>query len=160
MQLKYWEWEAQPYKEKIKSPSLKHLTDILFENETHAYRFARALQFVKEKKYARLKDFPPDLPKATWLRYLEYAVQLGLLDKGANGVYEMTNRFSTPLHNIADYYKRWRESEGTEELSILYPRAQKGTYRQTDAANHSLEEDASSATQSNSIAQSESDAID
>lgn len=128
MNLKYWEWEAQPLKEKMKSPSVKHLTDVLFENETHAYRFARTLEYVKAKKYARLKDFPKDLPKATWLRYLEYAVQLGILDKSSSGVYELTNRFSNPLRNLADYYKKWRETESPEDLAVTYPRAKKGTY--------------------------------
>jgi hypothetical protein len=128
LNLKYWEWEAQPFKEKMKTPSVKDLALLFFTNETHAYRFARVLEFVKEKKYARLKDFPKDLPKATWLRYLDYAVQLGLLDKSSSGVYELTNRFSNPLRNVADYYKKWRETEGASELSIAFPRARTGAY--------------------------------
>ncbi len=128
MNLKDWEWEAQPLKEKLKTPTLRPLAMLLFENETHAYRFSRVLEFVKQKKYARLKDFPADLPKATWLRYIEYAVQLGMLDKSSSGVYELTNRFSNPLRNVADYYKKWREIEGAEDLSLAFPRARKGPY--------------------------------
>ncbi len=125
MNLKYWEWESAAFKEKMKNPSIKHITSILFENETQAYRFALTLDFVKRKKYAKLKDFPKDLPKATWLRYLEYGVQLGMLDKSSSGVYELTNRFSNPLRNLSDFYKKWRESDSSENLQINYPRAKK-----------------------------------
>ncbi|MEK6924596.1 MAG: hypothetical protein AABW54_05145 [Candidatus Micrarchaeota archaeon] len=128
MNHKYWEWEAMPHKEKLKRPSLRHLTDGLFENETQAYRFARALQFLKERGVARLQHFPGDLPKATWLRYLEYGVQLGMVDKSGDKVYSVTNRFTNSLRNFADYFDRWRKEGGAEELAVLYPRAEKGRY--------------------------------
>ena len=124
MNLKYWEWEAQPAKEKMKAPSIRHLADILFENETHKYRFSRAVLFVRERGIARLSDMPKDLPKATWLRYLEYATQLGILDKTTSG-YALTNRFSTPLRNLAEWYEKWRKKEGVEDAALLYPLAKK-----------------------------------
>jgi hypothetical protein len=124
MELKYWEWEAQPAKEKMKSPSIKHLADVLFGNETHKYRFCRAVLFVKGRGIARLSDMPGDLPKATWLRYLEYATQLGILDKTTSG-YAVTNRFSTPLRNLAEWYEKWRKREEAEDLDVLFPFAKK-----------------------------------
>ncbi|MCX6767662.1 MAG: hypothetical protein NTY90_02965 [Candidatus Micrarchaeota archaeon] len=124
MNLKYWEWEAQPVKEKLKAPSIRHLADILFENDTHKYRFCRAMLFVKEKGIARLSDMPNDLPKATWLRYLEYATQLGLLDKTTSG-YALTNRFSTPLRNLAEWYEKWRKRGEAEDAGVLFPLAKK-----------------------------------
>lgn len=138
MNLKYWEWEASAFKDKMKNPSIKHLTSILFENETQAYRFAITLGFVKKKKYAKLKDFPQNLPKATWLRYLEYGVQLGMLDKSSNGVYELTNRFSNPLRNLSDFYKKWREIEVQEDLDLSYPRAKKQTFSNKQSSSNTF----------------------
>ncbi len=124
MNLKYWEWEAQPAKEKMRAPSIKNLADVLFGNETHKYRFCRAILFVKEKGIARLSDMPKDLPKATWLRYLEYATQLGVLDKTTSG-YALTNRFSTPLRNLAEWYEKWRRKAENEDAGLLFPLAKK-----------------------------------
>ena len=115
-----------PHKEKLKSPSVKHLTDTLFESETQAYRFAQCLQFLKERGVAKLQHFPADLPKATWLRYLEYGVQIGMLEKTGDKVYSITNRFTNSLKNFAEFYDRWRKQGSAEDLTVLYPRAEKG----------------------------------
>lgn len=126
MDHKYWEWEAQPLKEKLKTPSIKPLTDVLFgDDETQAYRFAKAMTFLRKRGVARLKDFPNDLPKATWFRYLEYAVQIGFIEKSGDGVYSMTNRFTNSLKNFAEYYDKWRKDDKDEEIDYLYPRARK-----------------------------------
>lgn len=120
--LKYWEWENHPTKAKMEKPSIKHLCDLLFENDTHAYRFARLLMHFKERKTLRLRDLPTEeLPKATWHRYLIYAEQLGIAKK-EHGVYELTNRFSNPLRNLADYYNRWYKEGGMEDLTYIYPK--------------------------------------
>ncbi len=126
MNHKYWEWEAQPLKEKLKNPSIKDLTNVLFgSDETQAYRFAKTISFLRKRGVARLKDFPSDLPKATWFRYLEYAVQIGMAEKNGEGIYSMTNRFTNSLKNYADYYDKWRKDDKEEELDYLYPRARK-----------------------------------
>ncbi len=117
-----------PHKEKLRGLSIKHLTDSLFENETHAYRFAMAIQFLRQRGVAKLQHFPPELPKATWLRYLEYGVQLGMIDKSGDKVYSITNRFTNSVKNYADFYDKWRKDGAAEDLAVLYPRAQKGKY--------------------------------
>jgi hypothetical protein len=122
MNLKYWEWENHPTKEKAARPSVKHLCDVLFENDAQAYRFARLLTFFKQRKTLRLRDLPTDeLPKATWHRYLGYAERLGLVKK-EHGVYELTNRLSNPLRNLADFYNKWYKEAGAEDLAYLYPK--------------------------------------
>jgi len=122
LNLKYWEWEARPAKDKMATPSVRHLCEVLFENDTHAYRFARLLMHFKERKTLRLRDLPTEeLPKATWHRYLVYAEQLGLAKK-EHGVYELTNRFSNPLKNLADYYNKWYKDAGVEDLTYIYPK--------------------------------------
>lgn len=122
MNIKYWEWENQPTKEKVAKPSVRYLCDALFENDTHAYRFAKLLMHFKERKTLRLRDLPTtELPKATWHRYLNYAEQLGLVKK-EHGVYELTNRFSNPTRNFAEFYSRWYKEGSVEDLAILYPK--------------------------------------
>src|SRR5574337_164912 len=99
MPIKYWEYEDAPLKEKLKDPNVKEVAKIYFENETKAYRFARALYEVKQKKQLRLKDCNPELPLATWKRYLDFGVTVGIL-KHEGGMYEFTDRYSKPLKNI------------------------------------------------------------
>lgn len=122
MSIKYWEFEDAPLKEKLKSPSVKEVAKIYFDNETRAYRFAMALQAVKKGKELRLKDCGPDLPIATWKRYLDYGVAVGIL-KHENNTYSFTDRYSKPLRNISTYIKSWMESQSEEDLGILFANA-------------------------------------
>ncbi len=125
MTIKYWEFEDAPLKEKLKSPSVKEIAKIYFDNETKAYRFARALQEVKKSGEVRLKDCSKDLPLATWKRYLDYGVSVGLL-KHENNAYSFTDRFSKPLKNIAVYIKSWMDSKFEEDMGILFANAKMG----------------------------------
>jgi hypothetical protein len=129
MDLHYWEWETTPSREKMKAPSIKEIARVLFDNETQQYRFAKAMLLVKEKQFLKLRECPGDLPLSTWKRYLDYAVQLGMLNH-ENNTYSLANRFSTPAKNFADYYEKWlREGNGNEDLTILFPAAKKGKER-------------------------------
>jgi len=114
MNMKYWEWETAPFKERVKKPGVKDVAKVFFENETQAFRFASALMEVKKKGRLRLRDCPPELPIATWKRYLDYGVQVGLL-KHEEEAYEFTDRFSTPVRNFAAFVKEWVEKGGTDE---------------------------------------------
>ncbi len=125
MPIKYWEYEDAPLKEKLKDVSVKHVAKIYFENETKAYRFARALYEVKERKELRLRDCPADLPQATWKRYLDYGVTVGILKHEA-GLYSFTDRYSKPLKNIATYIGEWIGSDKKEDLSIIFASAKTG----------------------------------
>lgn len=125
MPIKYWEYEDAPLKEKLKDVSVKHVAKIYFENETKAYRFARALYEVKERKELRLRDCPNDLPQATWKRYLDYGVTVGILKHEA-GVYSFTDRYSKPLKNIATYIGEWINSDKKEDLGIVFASAKTG----------------------------------
>ncbi len=130
MNFKYWQWEAHELVEKKKKPSVREIALVIEDNETSAYRLARVLALVKSKGAIQLKQMPPDLPKATWHRYLEHAYRLGLLDKKDNTYFKI-NRFTNPLKNFADYYEKWLEKEGAEseeELRTLFPNAEKGRY--------------------------------
>ena len=124
MNLRYWEWETAPFKEKVKSPSVKDIARVFFENETQAYRFASALSEVKRKGKLRLAECSPDLPVATWKRYLDYGVQVGLL-KHENDSYEFTDRFSTPVRNFSLFVREWVEKGGEEDLAVLFAFAKK-----------------------------------
>ncbi|MCL4404644.1 hypothetical protein M1583_01475, partial [Candidatus Marsarchaeota archaeon] len=73
----------------------------------------------------RLKDVPKSIPVATAKRYLDYAVQIGLL-KHENAVYEVTDRYSKPFKNIAAYIKAWMESNSEEDLEVDFPNAKQG----------------------------------
>ena len=119
MSIKYWEFEDAPLREKLRSPSIREVAQIYFDNETRAYRFAMALQAVKKAKELRLKDCGSELPIATWKRYLDYGVAVGLL-RHENGTYGFTDRYTKPLRNIALYIKAWMESESGEDLAILF----------------------------------------
>ncbi|HEV8290181.1 MAG TPA: hypothetical protein VGQ00_04505 [Candidatus Norongarragalinales archaeon] len=123
LNLKYWEWEALPFQEKMRALSFKPVAQALFKDETKAYRFTRTIMHVKQKGSATLSTMPGDLPKATWHRYLEYGVQLGMLDKTDGGTYVLTNRLSTPLRRIADYYDKWKKEGEHEEAQHLFPSA-------------------------------------
>lgn len=125
MPIKYWEYEDAPLKEKLKDLSVKHVAKIYFENETKAYRFARALCEVKKRKELRLKDCSEDLPQATWKRYLDFGVMVGIL-KHEGGYYSFTDRYSKPLKNIAVYINEWVGSSKEEDLDLLFAGAKTG----------------------------------
>ena len=125
MAIKYWEFEDAPMKEKLKSPNVRELAKIYFENETKAYRFARALCEVKLKKELRLRDCAADLPQATWKRYLDFGVTVGIL-KHEGGAYSFTDRYSKPLRNIGLYITEWINSPKEEDLSITFASARTG----------------------------------
>ncbi len=122
MSIKYWEFEDAPLKEKLKGANVRDVAKIFFDNETEAYRFAALLLEVKKLKKLRLKDVPGTIPLATAKRYLDYAVQLGLLSHEGTA-YELTDRFSRPLRNIASYIKAWMESQVIDDLSVQFPNA-------------------------------------
>ena len=124
MAIKYWEFEDAPLKEKLKSPSVRNLAKIFFDNETEAYRFGSLLLEVKRRKELRLKDVGKDIPISTAKRYLDFAVELGIL-KHENSTYMLTDRFTRPLRNIATYIKAWMESEAEEDLDVEFPMARK-----------------------------------
>ena len=110
MAIKYWEFEDAPLKEKLKGVNVKDVAKLFYDNETEAYRFAALLLEVKKKGAMRLKEVPQNIPIATAKRYLDFAVQTGLL-KHENNAYELTDRFSKPFRNIAAYIKAWMESD-------------------------------------------------
>ncbi len=122
MSIKYWEFEDAPLREKLKSPTVREVAKIYFDNETRAYRFAMALQKVKKAKALRLKDCSDELPTATWKRYLDYGVAVGLLKHEGNA-YSLTDRYTRPLRNISAYIKSWMESEKEDDLAILFANA-------------------------------------
>jgi len=120
--IKYWEFEDAPLKEKLKNPNVRELAKIYFENETKAYRFAKALIEVKKHGELRLKDCGKELPLATWKRYLDFGVNVGIL-KHENNAYSFTDRYSKPLKNIAIYIKSWIESQNIEDVDTLFVNA-------------------------------------
>ena len=122
MAIKYWEFEDAPLKEKLKSPNVKELAKIYFENETRAYRFAKALLQVKTKNSLRLKDCDATLPIATWKRYLDFGVAVGIL-KHEENAYSFTDRYSKPFKNIAVYIKAWVDSHDSEDADVLFANA-------------------------------------
>ncbi|MGC8547823.1 MAG: hypothetical protein ACP5MC_02360 [Candidatus Micrarchaeia archaeon] len=122
MAIRYWEYEDAPLKEKLKNPSVKDIAKIYFENETKAYRFAKALLEVKKRGTLRLKDCDDSLPLATWKRYLDFGVQVGLL-KHDNNEYSFTDRYSKPFKNIAAYIKAWMETQQEEDLNVIFAEA-------------------------------------
>ena len=122
MAIKYWEFEDAPLKEKLKSPNVRELSRIYFGNETRAYRFAKALLAVKQKGTLRLKDCGDSLPVATWKRYLDFGVEVGIL-KHENSEYAFTDRYSKPFRNIATYIKAWMEQQVPEDADVLFATA-------------------------------------
>ncbi len=122
MSIKYWEFEDAPLREKLKCPSVKEVARIYFDNETRAYRFAMALREVKMRGSVRLKDCGAQLPTATWKRYLDYGVAVGIL-KHEGGAYSFTDRYTKPFRNMSTYIKAWMDCGGDEDLRILFANA-------------------------------------
>lgn len=122
MAIRYWEFEDAALREKLKSPNVKEIAKIYFENETKAYRFSKALTEVKKRGELRLKDCPEDLPVATWKRYLDFGVTVGILKHEANA-YSFTDRYTRSLKNIATYIKSWAEMQGIDDLALLFAAA-------------------------------------
>lgn len=125
MAIRYWEFEDAPLKEKLRNPNVRELAKIYFENETRAYRFAKALLEVKKKQSLRLKDCDDSLPLATWKRYLDFGVSVGML-KHEDNVYSFTDRYSKPFKNIAVYIRAWVEAQNGEDAEVLFANAQTG----------------------------------
>ncbi len=122
MAIRYWEYEDAPLKEKLKDPNVRDIAKIYFDNDTKAYRFSRALCEVKKKGSLRLKDCSGELPVATWKRYLDFGVMVGML-KHEEGSYSFTDRYSRPLKNISAYIKAWMEVPKEEDLLVLFANA-------------------------------------
>jgi hypothetical protein len=122
MAIKYWEYEDAPIKEKLKKPNVREVAKIFFDNETEAYRMASLLIQVKSKGSLRLKDVAGDLPKSTSKRYLDRAVEFGLL-KHEDGSYSITDRYTRPLKNVAAYIKAWSDVTEAEDLGLQFPNA-------------------------------------
>ncbi len=122
MAIRYWEYEDAPLKEKLKDPNVKDIARVYFDNETKAYRFAKALYEVKTRGALRLKDCGKELPIATWKRYLDFGVQVGLL-KHEEGSYSFTDRYSKPLKNVSQYIKTWMDTKKDEDLQVLFASA-------------------------------------
>jgi hypothetical protein len=122
MAIKYWEFEDAPLKEKLKNANAREIAKVFFDNETEAYRLAALLLQVKKDGKMRLKDVPQSIPIATAKRYLDFAVQVGLL-KHEDSAYSLTDRFSKPFRNIAIYIKAWMDSTAEEDLTIEFPNA-------------------------------------
>lgn len=122
MAIRYWEYEDAPLKEKMKDPNVKDIAKVYFDNETKAYRFSKALYEVKKRNGLRLRDCGDELPLATWKRYLDFGVRVGLL-KHEDGMYTFTDRYSKPLKNVSLYIKAWIESQKDEDLSLLFANA-------------------------------------
>lgn len=134
MAIKYWEFEDAPLREKLKDPSVKEVAKVYFNNETKAYRFASALYKVKKAGSLRLKDCGDELPAATWKRYLDFGVTVGILKHEA-GAYSFTDRYSKPLRNVSLYIKSWIESNKDEDIPVLFATAKRG--RQNRPAKNS-----------------------
>ncbi len=145
MAIRYWEYEDAPLREKLKNPNIKDIAKIYFDNETKAYRFSRALYEVKKRTTLRLKDCGDDLPVATWKRYLDFGVMVGLL-KHEDGVYSFTDRYSKPLKNVSLYIKAWMDIQKEEDLALMFANAktdkQKKRGGRQPAAGESKNEDA------------------
>lgn len=124
MGIKYWEFEDAPLKEKLKNVNVRDIAKIFFDNETEAYRFASLLHAVKKNKQLRLRQVPGHIPIATAKRYLDYAVQVGML-KHEDNAYMLTDRFSKPFRNITVYIKEWMDSPSEEDLAIEFATARK-----------------------------------
>ena len=122
MAIRYWEFEDAALREKLKSPNVKEIAKIYFDNETKAYRFSKALTEVKKRGELRLKDCPEDLPVATWKRYLDFGVTVGILKHEGNA-YSFTDRYTKSLKNIATYIKSWAEMQGIDDLALLFAAA-------------------------------------
>ena len=120
--IKYWEFEDAPLKEKLKNVNVKEIAKVFFDNETEAYRFASLLLEVKKGGQLRLKQVPKNIPISTAKRYLDFAVEIGML-KHEDNAYMMTDRFTKPFRNIATYIKAWMDSTAPEDLNVEFANA-------------------------------------
>ncbi|MCL5007769.1 MAG: hypothetical protein M1562_00760 [Candidatus Marsarchaeota archaeon] len=125
MSIKYWEFEDAPFKNKVKSPNVREIAKIFFDNETEAYRFGLLLLEVKRRGKMRLKEAPSEIPIATAKRYLDKAVEFGIL-KHESSEYSLTNRYTRPLVNISAYISEWMKSDAEEDISIEFVNAKQG----------------------------------
>lgn len=135
MSIRYWEFEDAALKEKLKNPTVKEVARLFFDNETEAYRFSRLMLETKRKGRLKLKDVPDDIPIATAKRYLDYAVQVGLL-KHEDNSYSLTDRFTKPLRNIGTYIKGWMDSAADEDLSVQFVNARTGRQSKRGGKRH------------------------
>ncbi len=122
MAIRYWDFEDAPLREKLKDPNVKEVAKIYFENETKAYRFSKALTEVKKRGTLRLKDCSPDLPVATWKRYLDFGVTVGIL-KHEENAYSFTDRYTKPFKNMSIYIKSWMDAQKEDNLDLLFANA-------------------------------------
>lgn len=122
LSIKYWEFEDAPLKEKLKNVRVKEIAKVFFDNETEAYRFAALLLEVKKAGQLKLKQVPKNIPISTAKRYLDYAVEIGLLKHESNA-YMLTDRFTKPFRNIATYIKAWMDSTAEEDLNVEFANA-------------------------------------
>lgn len=122
MGIKYWEFEDAPLRDKLKAVNIRDVAKIFYDNETEAYRFSALLLEVKKKGSLRLKEVPKNIPIATAKRYLDFAVQIGML-KHENNAYELTDRFSKPFRNIAIYIKAWMDATTDDDLTVQFANA-------------------------------------
>jgi hypothetical protein len=120
--IKYWEFEDAPLKEKLKNVNVKEIAKVFFDNETEAYRFSSLLLEVKKSGQLRLRQVPKNIPISTAKRYLDFAVEVGML-KHENNAYMMTDRFTKPFKNIATYIKAWMDSTAEEDLNVEFANA-------------------------------------
>lgn len=122
MPIKYWEFEDAPLKEKLKNVNVKEIAKVFFDNETEAYRFSSLLLEVKKNGQLRLRQVPKNIPISTAKRYLDFAVEVGML-KHEDNAYMMTDRFTKPFRNIAAYIKAWMDSTVPEDLTVEFVNA-------------------------------------
>ncbi len=128
MSLKYWEFEDAPYREKLKNPRIRDIAMVFFDNETTAYRFATLLSLVKKNRGLRLRELPDTIPLSTAARYLDFGVEIGML-KHENETYELTDRYTRPLRNLAAYIKAWALSEHDDDVELQFANARFGKQR-------------------------------
>ncbi|MGC8724953.1 MAG: hypothetical protein ACP5VF_13985, partial [Acidobacteriota bacterium] len=151
------EFEDAPLKEKLKNPSVKELAKAYFDNETKAYRFAKALLAVKKAKELRLKDCGSELPIATWKRYLDFGVTVGIL-KHENSAYSFTDRYSKPLRNFATFIKEWIDSTAEEDPALLFANARSSKQQKRGGRSPSTNEEPAKAEEHSEDSPSAEDA--
>jgi predicted transcriptional regulator len=122
LSIKYWEFEDAPLKEKLKSVNVRDIARIFFDNETEAYRFASLLLEVKRNKQLKLRQVPKNIPISTAKRYLDFAVEVGMLKHEDNN-YILTDRFTKPFRNMAAYIKAWMDAPSEEDLAVEFANA-------------------------------------
>ena len=65
---------------------------------------------------------PKNIPLSTAKRYLDFAVEVGMLKHEDNN-YMLTDRFTKPFRNIATYIKAWMDSASEEDLAVEFANA-------------------------------------